>query len=542
MFFRDSAALRKGPCATTAMRPLPSPSPACPIAPLRCRGVRVRPAPAFRPAKLRPRVMRSQTCPFASTTPPASTSSKRWETQIRPSWRASTSATVTSWERAPTGRRTRATMGMTMTTLILMIWETGKLCWLFTLPLTIIVFKQWFLISRFLFLLLLSFDYNRGLKQYRSVKSYRTIEIRVILKWVQGETLTAFWARFLLTMPPSDFLLASAVTSQQWLVVHNNVSLILAAAGFTLRSASTLAAVRCSCSRRTGPSGSTPPPSPPRPLCWDHPFKSSCHNQQTVTCQCGVSPGGQGQTEVFFFFSEAGSDPLICCFEIRLALEINVNSFRFPLCVCDAGPQGSEGNNISVASVFVFRDVIGLNGSTAKWFPVAASALFAFDVWLVASACCWQLFRALDFLTPHQAADCPSTPWQIEKNGDDICIVQRKKNKIKPLEEWPAVWFLGFSGWHWGLCRPWGGMTQQKTHCLVIILDSTHRSLTFSLNRGNVPPSHMGISCNTVLLYKPPVNGLCTNIVYKDEETKMMGSDWLWPEVLFICGMVTNFT
>lgn len=68
-------------------------------------------------------------------------------------------------------------------------------------------------------------------------------------------------------------------------------------------------------------------------------------------------------------------------------------------------------------------------------------------------------------------------------------------------------------------------MTQQETHCLVITLESSSRSLTFPLNRRNVPPSHMEIGCNTALLYQPPVSGLCTNIVYKDEETKMIAAD-----------------
>lgn len=51
----------------------------------------------------------------------------------------------------------------------------------------------------------------------------------------------------------------------------------------------------------------------------------------------------------------------------------------------------------------------------------------------------------------------------------------------------------------------------------------------------------MEISCNTVLLYKAPVSGLCTNIVYKDEETKMTGADQVWPEMLFVCETVPNF-
>lgn len=48
----------------------------------------------------------------------------------------------------------------------------------------------------------------------------------------------------------------------------------------------------------------------------------------------------------------------------------------------------------------------------------------------------------------------------------------------------------------------------------------------------------MEISCNTVLLYKPPVSGLCTNIVYKDEETKMIAADRVSPEKIFVYGMV----
>lgn len=68
-------------------------------------------------------------------------------------------------------------------------------------------------------------------------------------------------------------------------------------------------------------------------------------------------------------------------------------------------------------------------------------------------------------------------------------------------------------------------MTRQNAQCLVITSDPSSHSLTFLLNRRNVPPSHMEISCNTALLYKAPVSGLCTNIVYKDEETKRMGAD-----------------
>lgn len=93
--------------------------------------------------------------------------------------------------------------------------------------------------------------------------------------------------------------------------------------GFTPRSAYTLAAVRCSCSRREATlaeadSGVTL--ALPHPLAEILPSilaakasRQPCRGPLTVlapvlTCQCGVGPGSQGQTEVCF---EAGTDSIV---------------------------------------------------------------------------------------------------------------------------------------------------------------------------------------------------------------------------------------
>lgn len=122
MLFSIPTVVWRGPCATTVTKLLHSQSPAYQIAPLHCHGAKVKPAPVCRLVMLRPQVTRSQRCPSGSTTPLASTSLKPWMTQIRPFWRAITSATATLVGRAQM-RRMRTKMMM-----ILMIWGMGELC------------------------------------------------------------------------------------------------------------------------------------------------------------------------------------------------------------------------------------------------------------------------------------------------------------------------------------------------------------------------------------------------------------------------------